>query len=73
LAHDQTFDPTDLLDVGDNPLSHSPDCGRRYRKSARGNVDSLAGEFPSIFEHQPAQQDELDALVTASVFFAPNR
>jgi hypothetical protein len=60
---DVPLDPADMLEIGDYPFADLAPDGRDQERSARRDVDRLAGIFPSVSQHIPAEQRHRHSLV----------
>ena len=68
LARDDAFEPTDMVDIGNDAFGRFSAHGRDQGHPARRHVDDLAGIFTTIRQHVAPEQIHPDPLKSPAFF-----
>jgi hypothetical protein len=61
------FEPSQMVDIGNDALAGSAGNGGDQRYAARRHVNDLAGKFAAVGQHIAAEQVHAHALVAAAI------
>ena len=71
-AGDLTFNPADVVQIGDHAIADIADSGRQQGEATRRHIDDLAGKLAPIRQHVAAEQVNLHPLKAAAFFGGRN-